>query len=169
LNLGQHSRLPTRQEWEAAQPAPDDDSTVRLLAPEHRTAILEQALAHEVKPRFRLLHRGEFEATYEIAPNHVLHGVLSLLTLGLWLIVWFFIALVSNQRAGVRVDEYGRIQHLFPNGWGSPTMPPASVSLPPGVSIPPPPSSPEAFAAIRARRAEEKAAKQAKRAAKRSS
>lgn len=72
-----------------------------------------------------LISRAGFEAVMELGPrhsqgrkpNHVLHGVLSLLTCGLWLWVWLVVAIVDPSRRAsgampkrytVMVDEWGR-------------------------------------------------------------
>lgn len=42
--------------------------------------------------------------------NHVLHLLLSLFTVGLWVIVWFFMAMASGEhRTSISVDEFGSI------------------------------------------------------------
>ena len=42
-------------------------------------------------------------------PNNVLHLILSIVTLGLWLIVWLIVALAGGEKRKVlTVDEYGR-------------------------------------------------------------
>lgn len=45
-------------------------------------------------------------------PNHILHLVLSILTLGLWLLVWLIIALRKKERARMvlTVDEMAQVQ-----------------------------------------------------------
>jgi hypothetical protein len=41
-------------------------------------------------------------------PNHILHLILTLITLGIWLIVWILVvALGGEKRKVVSVDEYG--------------------------------------------------------------
>jgi hypothetical protein len=40
--------------------------------------------------------------------NHVLHGILSLLTWGMWLLVWAFIAICVSQNNGARMERYER-------------------------------------------------------------
>jgi hypothetical protein len=41
-------------------------------------------------------------------PNHVLHLILTLITLGIWAIVWILVTILGGEkRAVVSVDEYG--------------------------------------------------------------
>jgi hypothetical protein len=41
-------------------------------------------------------------------PNHLLHFLVGIFTLGLWWIVWFFIAIFGGEkRQMVSVDEFG--------------------------------------------------------------
>jgi hypothetical protein len=45
------------------------------------------------------------------APNHVVHLILSLCTAGLWLIVWFFVAVkgqAPDERQALTIDEHGQ-------------------------------------------------------------
>jgi hypothetical protein len=47
--------------------------------------------------------------------NHVMHAILSLLTLGLWLIVWLVVVMVPRtQRMSLRVDESGMCGPFLP-------------------------------------------------------
>jgi hypothetical protein len=41
-------------------------------------------------------------------PNHVLHLILTLVTLGIWAIVWILVAIFQKERRTIiRVDEFG--------------------------------------------------------------
>ena len=41
-------------------------------------------------------------------PNHVLHLILTLITLGVWAIVWILVAILGGEkRKVISVDEYG--------------------------------------------------------------
>ena len=43
-------------------------------------------------------------------PSHLLHLILSIITLGLWLVVWVLVSLGSGEkRTMLSVDEYGNI------------------------------------------------------------
>ena len=44
--------------------------------------------------------------------NHVLHLILTLITLGIWVIVWIIVAVVSatsNKAISLMVDDYGQV------------------------------------------------------------
>ena len=43
-------------------------------------------------------------------PNHVLHLLLTLVTAGMWLVVWLFLTLTSGEgRRTLIVDEFGTV------------------------------------------------------------
>jgi hypothetical protein len=43
-------------------------------------------------------------------PSHLLHLILSIITLGLWLIVWILVSVFSGEkRTMVSVDDYGNV------------------------------------------------------------
>ena len=61
----------------------------------------------------RVESRGDYEAVIVRGQrcNHVLHLLLTLVTLGLWLIVWVLVAIMTGgQRALLTVDEYGQVE-----------------------------------------------------------
>jgi hypothetical protein len=54
--------------------------------------------------------QGDFQAIMVRGrrPNHILHLLLSIFTLGIWLIVWLVISAQGGETRGViKVDEYG--------------------------------------------------------------
>jgi hypothetical protein len=60
----------------------------------------------------RIESQGDFEAVLVKGnrPNHILHLILSLLTAGLWLIVWVLLAAFGGEeRVLFTVDEYGNV------------------------------------------------------------
>ena len=43
-------------------------------------------------------------------PNHVLHVILSVITIGIWLAVWAIVGLISGEKRRVlTVDEFGNV------------------------------------------------------------
>lgn len=74
--------------------------------------------------------------------NHVLHLLLSIVTLGLWLIVWILLASFGGEtRWLVKVDEYGNVSGLSKMRT-YPIHPPTSLPVAPtrrtpGTAIPP--------------------------------
>lgn len=80
-----------------------------LPDPERR-AILAQRIAEQAGHGYRVESQMEFQAIMVRGhrTNHVLHLILSVLTLGLWLIVWFAVAAFGGEkREMIVVDEYG--------------------------------------------------------------
>lgn len=81
-----------------------------------------ELLDHEVVRKIgiykgRLAHQTDVEAVIITGKpvNHVLHLLLSVLTLGLWLLVWPFVAIGGGERRVVlRVDEQGEVRQWGP-------------------------------------------------------
>ena len=83
-----------------------------LPTPYVRGDDLERAVAEEVAFGWRVEWRGPGEAIVSRPKrvSHVFHGVLTVLTGGLWGIVWIAIVLDRNeQRQYLGLDEHGRI------------------------------------------------------------
>lgn len=93
----------------AKLPAP---SSADLPGPE-RKEILDRAIAVKIAEGGRMEHRvSDFEAVIKTGsrPNHVLHLILTILTLGLWGIVWLILAFGSRERTStLTVDERGKV------------------------------------------------------------
>jgi hypothetical protein len=86
-------------------------ATGEAKSADERKAILASRVAYYVGSGYRPESQTEYQATLVRGhrPNHVLHLILSLVTVGLWLVVWFFVAISSGERRKViTVDEYGR-------------------------------------------------------------
>lgn len=78
--------------------------------PEERKALLAQAVANWVHGDWRVESQTDFQAVMVKGhrTNHVLNLILTLVTLGIWAIVWILmVALGGEKRAVVSVDEYG--------------------------------------------------------------
>jgi len=98
----------------------DEDPTPHVTPPsrieaEQRKAILAQAVAENVT-----LHRARVESQTDFQAvlvrghriNHLLHLILTLLTCGVWVVVWVaMFAFAGEKRFSIRVDEYGQV-HL---------------------------------------------------------
>ena len=81
-----------------------------IKSADERRAILARQIERLVAPGMRVESRADFQAVlaYGNRPNHLLHFFIGLFTIGLWWIVWIFIA--ANNRVTRRlitVDEYG--------------------------------------------------------------
>jgi len=78
-----------------------------------RRAALARRLAGFTGAGWRVESQTDFQVVLVKGhrPNHVLHLILSIVTLGLWLIVWLIVALVSKERRMVlTVDEAGEVR-----------------------------------------------------------
>lgn len=81
----------------------DDDERRRILADQIHSYIAVGA---------RLEYRDDFKAILiQGQPvNHILHGVITLLTCGLWLIVWIILLLTNQEKRNlISVDEFGNV------------------------------------------------------------
>lgn len=99
-----------------------------VLTDEQRTHRLEQELQRLAMAGWQVdRYTDPFTVTVRRrAPvNHVMHGILSVLTLGLWLFVWLVIVMVPRtQRTTVRVDEAGMCGPFLPGLAAMSTQPP---------------------------------------------
>lgn len=84
------------------------------LAPGPRRTRLEDVLADEVATRgARIETMLELRAVlvYGSRTNHLLHLLLSVVTAGLWLIVWAILAMAEGERRRmIAVDEFGAVR-----------------------------------------------------------
>jgi hypothetical protein len=77
-----------------------------------RIAILRNFVVGKVANGCRVELQDDFSAVLVSGkrPNHILHLLLSIVTLGIWLIVWIIIAMTSKEHRDLyRIDEYGVI------------------------------------------------------------
>jgi hypothetical protein len=99
---------PAVAETPAAQPA----STPLQLTADQRKAQLDATLANLGAQGWRIENRSDFQATIAKGnrTNHVLHLILTIVTLGLWAIVWILMAILGGEkRRLVTVDPYGNV------------------------------------------------------------
>lgn len=79
---------------------------------EQRRSILASAVAQQVRKGWRVESQTDYQATLAKGhrPNHLLHLILTLLTLGIWGIVWIIVTLTNREkRKSIAVDEFGNI------------------------------------------------------------
>jgi hypothetical protein len=84
----------------------------RKMSTEERKAILAQQVANQVRDGARVESQQDFQVILVKGrrPNHLLHFLAGIFTLGLWWIVWIFITLAGGEsRLVVSVDEYGHV------------------------------------------------------------
>ena len=88
-----------------------------------RSEALARKVAQECARGGRVEQQTAYQATivYGGNPNHVMHAILSLVTLGLWLIVWLLVAIAARPARVVwTVDEAGVVH---PNTYSLPRQP----------------------------------------------
>jgi hypothetical protein len=81
-------------------------------SPEDRKAILDRTLADRGAAGWRIENRSDYQATIAQGKkvNHILHLILTILTAGLWAIVWIILAITGGvKRHILTVDEYGNV------------------------------------------------------------
>jgi hypothetical protein len=81
---------------------------------EQRKRILAAAIQTQVCPGMRIESQSDSQAVlvFGRAPNHILHFLIGLFTLGAWWLVWLILALSNRERRRLlTVDESGSIGH----------------------------------------------------------
>jgi hypothetical protein len=79
---------------------------------DERKAALANAVAADVRGGWAVESQTDFQSILVKGhrPNHLLHLILTLVTLGLWLIVWVAVTLAGGEkRRVVSVDPYGNV------------------------------------------------------------
>jgi len=100
---------PTPDATAAATPAASED--LRKSADERKSA-LDRVLADRGAQGWRIETRSDFQATIATGKpiHHVLHLILTILTAGLWAIVWIILAITGGiKRHIITIDEYGNV------------------------------------------------------------
>lgn len=76
-----------------------------------RKELLARAVANQVRQGWRVESQTDYQAVLVKGqrPNHILHLILTLVTLLVWGIVWILVALLGGEkRMVIDVDEYGQ-------------------------------------------------------------
>jgi hypothetical protein len=79
---------------------------------DERKTTLDRTLADRGAQGWRIETRSDFQATIATGNrvNHVLHLILTIVTVGLWGIVWIILAITGGiKRHIITVDEYGNV------------------------------------------------------------
>ncbi len=82
-----------------------------VVPPEQRKELLAAAVAHDVHRGWRVESQTDFQAVLAKGhrPNHLLHLILTLVTLGIWVIVWILVAATNREKRHViTINEYGQ-------------------------------------------------------------
>ena len=79
---------------------------------ERRKQALATAISNEVRGGWNVQSQSDYQAVMHIPAqktNHVLHLILTLITLGFWGLVWIAMVVIhkGEQHEVVSVDEYG--------------------------------------------------------------
>ena len=93
-----------------AEPKPVYKVTV---SPEVRQQNLDAAIHKQARRGWKLLTRTETQAqmVFGRPPSHVLHLLLSLITVGLWIPVWILVGLFGGEKTQLlKVDEFGTVR-----------------------------------------------------------
>lgn len=89
-------------------------TTAPPLSSDDRKAALARAITAQVSAGWRVESQSDYQAVLVKGkrPNHILHLLLSVITLFLWAIfVWLPLAIFMGERRRVLyVDEYGAVQ-----------------------------------------------------------
>ena len=84
-----------------------------ILTDQQRKGVLTSFIQTQTSKGWKLVFRGDFEAQLIKGKptNHVLHLILSIITLGFWIPVWICVSLFAGQKEWfVTVDEYGNVR-----------------------------------------------------------
>lgn len=82
------------------------------LTDDQRKEMLAKRMQSFTGNGYRVESQTDFSVTFVKGrrPNHLLHLILSVLTLGLWLFVWIGVAIMAGEKRRVlTIDAYGRI------------------------------------------------------------
>ena len=92
---------------------PDEPATDPMTMPEdERRRALAQAVVRAVAEGWRVESQTNEMAVLVRGrrPNHILHVILSVITLGVWLLIWALVGLLGGEkRRTITVDEYGNV------------------------------------------------------------
>ena len=81
-------------------------------SPDERKSILARAIVNRVAQGRRVESQGDYQAILVRGHrvNHVLHFLITLFTVGLWVIIWLGLVIFGGEkREVVEVDEYGQV------------------------------------------------------------
>ena len=90
------------------------DTATPTISSDDRKAALARTVANEVRSGWHVQSQTDFQAVM-LKPgtkvNHVLHLILTLLTIGFWSIVWIILAVTHKRehRKVIDVDAYGNV------------------------------------------------------------
>jgi len=83
------------------------------VEPENRKSLLAETIARDVSHGWRVESKTDYQAVLVKGnrTNHVLHLILTIITLGIWAIVWILVAVLGGEkRMVVSVDPEGKVR-----------------------------------------------------------
>lgn len=90
------------------------DTTPSPASPDRRKAALAQAISQEVASnKWRVESQSDFQAILAKGQStaHVLHLILTVVSAGIWAIVWIIRAIVNRRQTLIlTVDDYGHVR-----------------------------------------------------------
>lgn len=95
----------------SAEPGLEGLAQISKTAQE-RKAMLANTLQGQVAGGARIESQGDFQAVVVRGhrPNHLLHFLVGIFTLGFWWLIWLFIAILGGEkRQMITVDEFGNV------------------------------------------------------------
>jgi hypothetical protein len=98
---------------EGATPPSTPPAAPLTKTADERKAILDSFLARQAGAGWRIESRSDFQATLAKGhrTNHILHLILTLITLGVWVFVWIAMVIFGGEKRRVAtVDDYGNIR-----------------------------------------------------------
>lgn len=110
--MEQESTDPSSEGGVSNAPVPATSSSPDRKTSEERKSALAQMVANVSAQGFRVESQSDFQAIIVKGKpiNHTLHIILSVLTVGIWLIVYAILAVTGGEkREMVQVDEWGNI------------------------------------------------------------
>ena len=87
-------------------------TTAERKTSDERKALLGQAVSNAVRQGARVEGQSDYQSiTVQGKPvNHILHLILTLVTFGLWAIIWIILVLTGGEkRRTITVDEWGNV------------------------------------------------------------
>lgn len=89
-------------------------SPLEAVTSEERKSRIALAVRQEVAAGGRVESQTDYTAILRFGKpvNHILHLILTIVTAGLWLIVWIIVSIVAasgRKTVSLTVDEYGQV------------------------------------------------------------
>lgn len=106
-----------RFDWQGAQTNPG--APMQTVSLEHRQQVLMMAVSAQAAQGAKVTSMTQTSAVILQVDqtNHILHVLLTIITFGLWLIVWLIqMNSAKIRRYQIYVDEFGIVHYLPPPG-----------------------------------------------------